>query len=82
MLKETESYLSGRGMIFDAKSGGYCNLGDAPRDGALESDERALRLRERLGRLLRRDDATDLVVVPRRSGLARRLHLRQEEIVE
>ena len=46
------------------------------------SDGRALRLRERLGRLLRRDDATDFVVVPRRNGLARRLHLRQEEIVE
>ena len=50
--------------------------------GALELDERALRLRERLGCLLRRDDAADVVVVPRRSGLARRLHLRQEEIVE
>ena len=35
------------------------------------SDGRALRLRERLGRLLRRDDATDFVVVPRRNGLAR-----------
>jgi hypothetical protein len=63
-------------MIFDAKSGGHCNLGDAPRHGALELDERALRLRGRLGCLLRRDDAADLVVVPRRSGLARRLHLR------
>jgi hypothetical protein len=50
--------------------------------GASEPDERALRLRERLGRLLRRDDATDLVVVPRRSGLVRSLHLRQEKIVQ
>src|SRR5262249_1255364 len=49
--------------------------------GALEPDERALRLREWLGRLLRRDDATDLVVVPRRGGLAWRLHLSQEKIV-
>ena len=59
---------------------GTAKLG--PSRGALEPDERALRLRERLGGLLRRDDATNLVVVPRRSGLARRLHLRQKEIVE
>jgi hypothetical protein len=56
--------------------------GSGPWRAALEPDERALRLGERLGRLLRRDDASDLVVVPRRSGLARRLHLRQEEIME
>ena len=56
--------------------------GCGPWRRALEPDERALRLRERLGRLLRRDDATNLVIVPRCSRLARRLHLRQKEIME
>lgn len=72
-----------RCYVFESRHGGCRPLqGSGPRREALEPDERALGLPKRLGRLLRRDDPTYLVVVPRRSGLAWRLHLRQEKIVQ